>query len=132
MVIYHIEKVAQKATPIIASDLKQQHFLRRADLLSPANPHTPITIDELRKRHQRLNERKIAAETELKGAIKRLDELKKEARDTFDTDDILELQKKLKQMEAENESKRAAYQAELERIETDLASVESRFAAAEG
>ena len=89
------------------------------------------SIDELRKRHQRLNERKIAAETELKGAIKRLDELKKEARETFGTDDILELQKKLKQMEAENESKRAAYQAELERIETDLASVESRFAAAE-
>ena len=89
------------------------------------------SIDELRKRYQGLDKRKIEAETELKGAIKRLDELKKEARDTFGTDDILELQKKLKQMEAENESKRAAYQAELERIETDLASVESRFAAAE-
>ena len=48
---------------------------------------------------------------------KELERLKKDAREKYDTDDLNELRKLLDNMKAENERKRAAYQAELDRIE---------------
>jgi DNA repair exonuclease SbcCD ATPase subunit len=85
------------------------------------------SLEELRKRYDELQQRKIRAEADREGAQKRLDELKEEARATYGTDDIEELKKKLSEMKAENERKRAEYQAHLEKIERDLAEVESRF-----
>lgn len=88
------------------------------------------SIEELQQRYTQLNKRKIQAETSLDHAKTQLANLQKEAREKYGTDDLAELQKKLSEMQADNEAKRAAYQQDLERIETELASVEQKFAAA--
>ena len=88
------------------------------------------TIEELQNRYKKLDKQKIQAETTLKLACDQLETLQKEAREKYGTDDLTELQAKLEAMQAENERKRAAYQADLDRIEGDLAAVEQRFAAA--
>ncbi len=84
------------------------------------------TIEELTERYQVLNERKIQAQTNLKNAEKQLRDLLKKAKDTYGTDDLEELKKQLEQLKTENESKRAAYEALLDKIETDLAEVEAK------
>jgi chromosome segregation ATPase len=88
------------------------------------------TIEQLQERYKKLDKQKTQAETTLELARGQLAALQKDAREKYGTDDLAELQTKLAAMQAENEQKRAAYQAELERIETDLAAVEQRFAAA--
>ena len=85
------------------------------------------SIDELKKRYDTLNEKKIAAQTNLKSAQERLDELKKEAREKYSTDDLEELKKKLNDMKDENERKRAEYQTSLDKIEQELSKVESKY-----
>ncbi len=89
------------------------------------------TIEELRQRHAKLNEKKIAAETEQRGAENRLRELQKEAREKHGTDDVAALRKMLDDLKEQNETKRANYQADLDRIESDLATVEEKFAASQ-
>ena len=59
-------------------------------------------IGELQRRYQALHELRIQADTSLKHANAQLEELKKEARENFGTDDMKELQAKLKEMESEN------------------------------
>ncbi len=44
-----------------------------------------------------------------------------------ETDDVDELRKKLEQMKRDNEEKRRAYQADLDRIETELADIETKY-----
>ena len=87
----------------------------------------PQGIEELQQRYQSLNAKRITAEADLKNAQKRLDELRQEARAKYGTDDIEQLERKLQAMREENEQKRSAYQAELDRIEDALAEVENRF-----
>jgi hypothetical protein len=99
---------------------------RHGDAEAPAGAQS---IEELKKRYDQLNKRKIQAETNLGHANRQLDELKRDARDNYGTDDLGELQSKLAEMKAENERKRAAYQTSLEQIETRLAEVERDFAA---
>jgi hypothetical protein len=94
-------------------------------------PDTQQTIETLQERYQQLNKRKIQAETSLELARQQLETLKKEARDKFGTDDVAELRAKLDAMKADNERKRQQYQAALDKIETDLAEVETNFAATE-
>lgn len=89
------------------------------------------TIEELQARYQQLHTRKIQAETSLQHAQQQLEALQAEAREKYGTDDLAELRKKLEQMKAENEARRKAYQAQLDRIEGDLAAVEAKFAAVE-
>lgn len=86
------------------------------------------TIEQLQKRYADLNTRKITAEANLINAQKRLSELQKQARETYGTDDISELQSKLEQMTEENESKRRQYQHDLDQIEADLGEVEKKYA----
>jgi len=86
------------------------------------------SIEQLQERYQDLQKRKIQAETQKSGAEERLEELKKEAREKYDTDDVGELKSKLEQMKAENEKKRAKYQADLDKIDEGLRQVESKFA----
>jgi hypothetical protein len=97
--------------------------------VSNAAPSGPQAMEGLQERFAQLNKRKIVAETELQGAEKRLDELKRQAREQFGTDDVAELGRKLAELQAENESRRAAYQSQLDKIESDLAAVEAKFAA---
>jgi hypothetical protein len=84
-----------------------------------------LDIDVLKERHERLKEKRIAAQTELATATKRLNELREQARAQFGTDDVNALQKKLEEMKEENERKRAAYQAHLEQIERQLQEIEA-------
>jgi SMC interacting uncharacterized protein involved in chromosome segregation len=84
-------------------------------------------IEELQQRYQSLHAQRITAEADLKNAQKRLDELKQEARAKYGTDDVEELQRKLQAMREENEQKRSAYQAELDRIEDALGEVEQSY-----
>jgi adenosine deaminase len=86
------------------------------------------SIDQLQERYQALQERKIKAEAQRDSAKERLEELKKEAREKYDTDDLEELKTKLEQMKAENEKKRAKYQADLDKIDEGLRAVEEEFA----
>jgi hypothetical protein len=102
------------------------------DALSERGPSAQKqSIEELQKRYQRLNERKFKAEANLETARQQLDRLKQEAREKYGTDDVAELGKQLDAMQDENELKRSKYQADLDRIERDLAAVEEKFAAAE-
>lgn len=86
------------------------------------------TIEELGKRYAALNKTKIQAETNLENAKARYQGLKTRARKYYDTDDPEELKAKLRQMEEENERRRAEYQAALDKIEADLAAVEKEYA----
>lgn len=88
-------------------------------------------IEELTERYHALNEKKIQAQTNLKNAEKQLRELRNKAKEAYGTDDLDELKKQLEQLKADNEAKRAAYQASLEKIEGDLAEVESKHGSAE-
>jgi chromosome segregation ATPase len=87
------------------------------------------SIEKLQERYKQLNTRKIQAETHLDNARAQLEALQAEAREKYGTDDLAALREKLAQMKAENESKRAAYQEQLDKIEADLAVVEQKFAA---
>ncbi len=86
------------------------------------------SIDQLKQRYTVLHERKIKASATLDHAREQLEKLQKQAREQYGTDNIEELRAKLAAMEAENERRRAEYQADLERIETELATVEEKFA----
>jgi hypothetical protein len=90
------------------------------------------TIEELTERYHALNEKKIQAQTNLKNAEKQLRELRNKAKEAYGTDDLDELKKQLEQLKADNEAKRAAYQATLEKIESDLTEVESKHGSMDG
>jgi hypothetical protein len=89
---------------------------------------TDLDIEQLKKRHKELEEKKITAEANLNNAGRVLEELKREAKSKYATDDPAELQKKLQEMKSENERKRAQYQKHLEEIQSKLAQVEQDFA----
>lgn len=83
------------------------------------------TIEELQKQYEILNTKKIRAESDLSNAENELKKLQAEATEKFGTDDVAELEAKLKQMEEENEQRRSAYQTLLEGIVADLEKIES-------
>ena len=84
-------------------------------------------IETLQQRYQSLNTKMITAKANLATAEKTLEGLKADARQKYGTDDLAELEKKLQMMKDENESKRANYQADLDKIEHDLSAVEQEF-----
>jgi len=86
------------------------------------------SIEELQRRYQGLHTKKTQAETLRDAAKQRLEELKAQAQTKYGTDDVGQLQKKLDEMIEENACKRAAYQADLDKIEQGLAEVERKFA----
>jgi chromosome segregation ATPase len=85
------------------------------------------TIEQLQKRYEGLNNRRIRAESDLANAKRQLDALQQEAREKYGTDDVAQLRQKLAEMKAENETKRSTYQADLDRIEAELQQVEQAF-----
>jgi hypothetical protein len=90
-------------------------------------PDEKQNIEKLKRRYDELNEKKIEAKTNLTSAQERLENLKKEAREKYDTDDLEELKRKLKEMKDENERKISEYQAGLDKIERDLLEVEKKY-----
>ena len=86
-----------------------------------------VTIEQLRKRYDALNNEQIRADANYKNARKALDELKVMARTDYGTDDLEALRAKLKEMEAENDRKLADYQQHLDTIESNLKEVNQKF-----
>ena len=84
-------------------------------------------IEQLRKRYEALNEKRIAAETNRKTAEEALEKLRKKAREEYGTDDLAQLQQKLKDMIANNEKLRSGYQKHLDGVESQLAAVEQNY-----
>src|SRR5438552_13548357 len=91
----------------------------------PAAQPGKQSIEALQKRYSDLHRKQIEAARDLDNAEKRLEELKREAREKFKTDDVGALQEMLAQMRDENEAKRAKYQTDLDHIEKELAAVEA-------
>lgn len=90
-------------------------------------PSDSQTIEELRERYDDLNQQKIVFQTRRDTAQEQLNELKSAALEQYGTDDIKELQKKLKQLKSENEKQRSAYQNSLDKIEGKLAVIQEKF-----
>ena len=88
---------------------------------------TPQDIQTLRNRYDALLKKQTQADTRLEEANRQLEQLKAEAREKYGTDDIEQLEKKLREMEASNLSKRAEYQKLLDKIEADLRNVEQCY-----
>lgn len=82
------------------------------------------SIEALTKRYQELEKTRMQADVALEHATARLEELKAEARETYQTDDLEELQTRLEEMEADNARKRAEYLAALDKIESGLQKLE--------
>ncbi len=91
-------------------------------------PTAAQNIEELRKRHTELDRKKVTAEANLKTATDQLEALKKQARETYGTDDLEQLKTRLEAMKAENERKRSEYQKHLDEIEAGLAAVDEQYA----
>jgi hypothetical protein len=83
------------------------------------------TIDAMRKRYELLNKKRIEADANLANAAEMLENLRREAREKFGTDDLPALQKMLADMKGENDRKLTDYRRHLEQIETRLAEVEA-------
>ena len=90
-------------------------------------PNDPQDIESLKQRHQKLQTERTRAETQLETAQKELARLQAEAHSSYGTADLAQLEQLLHSRKAANEKKRADYQHSLEKIEHDLADVESKF-----
>jgi hypothetical protein len=104
---------------------------RKAEQEVPAEDGSQ-SIETLTQRYQQLNERKIEAKAHLDNAQRQLADLREQAREAYGTDDLDQLKKKLAEMKADNERKRAEYEAALNKIEADLAEVEKKHGLSEG
>ena len=84
----------------------------------------PPDIESLRKRHRVLWDARVAAQTNLKSVTDQLEQLKKESREQYGTDDLARLEEKLEEIKRENERKRLEYDRHLAEIEKNLSQVE--------
>ena len=87
--------------------------------------HQPPDIDSLKRRHRGLENQKIAAQTNLDRAAEELDQLKRDAREQYGTDDLGQLRQKLEEMKRDNERKRVDYDRHLGQIENELSQIEN-------
>ena len=85
------------------------------------------TIEELRERYEELNSKRIVFQTKRDSALEQLNELKASAMELYGTDDVDQLQKKLKELKKENEVKRKKYQESLDKIELQLDEIQEDF-----
>lgn len=85
------------------------------------------SIEQLQSRFAALDKKRTQAETTLEHAVRDLESLKSDAKQQYGTDDLDALREKLAVMTRENEEKRSKYQADLDRIESELADVERKF-----
>lgn len=85
------------------------------------------TIEELQERFQEFSEQRIKVETQRDHALQQLEELKSQARELYDSDDVEQLKTMLKEMKASNEEKRRAYQESLDLIDKELVEISEKF-----
>ena len=99
---------------------------------NPGKPQQPPDIEALKKRHRELENQRIAAQTNLKTATEQLEQLKKESREQYGTDDLKQLKEKLEEMKRDNERKRVDYDRHLAEIEKNLDQVEQDRSSSKG
>jgi hypothetical protein len=85
----------------------------------------PQDLSTLDQRYNALRDKKIAAEANLETCKGALETLKQEARETYQTDDLDTLRRRLQEMEQDNQRKRSEYQQHLTTIENQLAEVDA-------
>lgn len=90
-------------------------------------PNKEQSIEELQTRYQRFKDQKIRIETQREQALAQLEELKGQAREQFETDDVEKLKTLLDEMKRSNEEKRSKYQASLDAIDGELGAIQSKF-----
>lgn len=83
------------------------------------------TIEELSARYQKLDRQRTVEQTNLENARKNLAALEAEAIEAYGTKDIKALQIMLAEMESDNERLVLEYAGELDKIQANLAAVES-------
>lgn len=84
-------------------------------------------LEILRSRYDKLAAQRNAADALLDNARKELAKLESEAKETYGTSDLSELEAQLAKMEQENLEKRRVYQQQLDTIEAKLKEVEEKF-----
>ncbi len=85
------------------------------------------SIEELKDRFDALSTERVRLQTQKERAEKDLDELKKQARDQFGTDDLEKLQNMLADMKTKNEKQQSEYQKQLDEIDTRLLKIDESF-----
>ena len=86
---------------------------------------------ELKQRFDSLSHEQTRIKAQQETVQNQLDEVKRQAREQFGTDDLDELKSRLKSMQSENEKQRVKYRSQLDKIEKQLADVETEFAASQ-
>ncbi len=93
-------------------------------MLTPNEPQSGQTIEQLKKRYENLNETRIKVQAQHESAAQQLEQLRKTAIDQFGTDDIEQLQARLAEMIRLNEQQRAEYESSLDAIEARLEQID--------
>jgi hypothetical protein len=93
------------------------------------SPQEP-TIEELKRRYEDLRDKKVEAEANKKNSERQLEELKKQARDRYGTDELGKLQNMLHAMKDENKRRLTEYERHLDEIESGLEEVSADHKAA--
>jgi phage shock protein A len=81
-------------------------------------------FEELKEQYSELRDQQIQVKTNLERSQSDLEELKKQAREEFGTDNLSKLQALLEKRELENQAKVQEYQFHLEHIQESLKEVE--------
>lgn len=84
-------------------------------------------MEELKKRHQKLKERKISIDVEISSNTKMLEQARQEARELFGTDNLTELRQKLTEFNARNEALEQEFVKTLDAVEQELAAAEKEL-----
>lgn len=98
----------------------------------PTKPAAADPLKQLTARYQALRDERTRAEADLKNAQKQLAALQDEARKTWGTDDLGQLQARLEEMKRENQRKLEEYSAHLQKVEEALGAVEQKYRGTQG
>jgi hypothetical protein len=88
------------------------------------------SFEELQGRFRKLDKERAINAQRLADQEALLEELRREAREKWETDDVKKLQEKLDKMREENETRRETYQQELNAIESTLAKIKQEHSEA--
>ncbi len=83
------------------------------------------TIEQLKKRFDKLNETRIRVQHERDTAQAQLEQLRQNAIEQFGTDDVEKLQAQLTEIKQQNEQQRAEYERNLDDIESRLEQIQA-------
>ncbi len=86
-----------------------------------------VRYEKLKQEYEQLKDARIKAESNLEHAEKALKEIQLQARETYGTDDLSELEKQLEEMKRSNREMIDDYEKHVEGIKFDLNKIEQEF-----